>query len=110
MLNLIYYAQSSPNSPTGGHRPLTMALAVANLSIGRLLDIEALLSGQSVGAPSRVVITIYRGGLLNDSVAGYRDRFDINLQNGQWNITRAGRQFRCQRGRGHQNWSIGACS
>lgn len=99
-----------PLAQRTGTDPLTMALAIANPSAGRPLDIEVLPSGQSVEAPSQVMITIDQGGLLDDSVAGVRDRFDIAFQNGQWDITKAGRQFRCQQGRGHQDWSAELCS
>ena len=98
-----------PAAQRTGTDPLTMALAVVAPSAGRPLDIEVLPSG-SAEAPSRVIVTIDRSGLLDDSVAAFRDRFDFAAQDGQWAMVKAGRQFRCQPGRGHQDWSADLCS
>ncbi|MEM9949143.1 MAG: hypothetical protein AAF810_24175 [Cyanobacteria bacterium P01_D01_bin.36] len=92
-----------------GTDPLDMAMSVANVRTGAPVEIEALY-GPGVEAPSQAMITITEGGLLDDSVAGFRYRFDINNQAGQWVIARAGRQFRCQPGRGQQDWSAELCS
>ena len=99
-----------PATQRAGTDPLTMALAVVAPSTGRPLDIEVLPSGPSAEVPSRVIVTIDQSGLLDDSVAAFRDRFDIAAQDGQWAIVKAGRQFRCQPGRGHQDWSADLCS
>jgi hypothetical protein len=87
---------------------LQLAIANSNLRTGAPVDIE-LLSGPNVEAPDQVMVTVTAGGLLDDSVAGIRYRFDMQLQNGQWEIQRAGQQFRCQPGRGHQDWSDETC-
>ena len=92
-----------------GTNPIDMAMAVANVRVGAPVDVEVLY-GPGVESPTEAMVTITEGGLLDDSVAGFRYRFDIVNQNGQWTITRAGRQFRCQPGRGHQDWSIELCS
>ena len=92
-----------------GTNPIDMAMAVANVRVGAPVDVEVFY-GPGVESPTEAMVTITEGGLLDDSVAGFRYRFDIVNQNGQWTITRAGRQFRCQPGRGHQDWSIELCS
>lgn len=91
-----------------GSDPVSMALAIASSRTGAPLDIEVLPIGGRE-SPNRVIVTLDRGGFLDDSVAGDRHRFDMTLQNGQWTIQRAGRQFRCQRGRGQQDFSAELC-
>lgn len=92
-----------------GTDPVSMAIAVASPAVGAPLNLEVIpLDG--VESPSRVMVTLDRGGFLDDSVAGDRHRFDMSRQNGQWTITRAGRQIRCQQGRGHQDYSTALCS
>ena len=85
-----------------GTDPLDIAMTVAAVRTGAPVDIEVLY-GPGVESPNQAMVTITEGGLLDDSLAGLRYRFDIINQNGQWTITRAGRQFRCQQGRGHQD-------
>jgi hypothetical protein len=97
-----------PAADRVGADPFELAIANSNLRTGAPVDIE-LLSGPNVEAPDQVMVTVTAGGLLDDSVAGIRYRFDIELQNGQWEIQRAGQQFRCQPGRGHQDWSDDTC-
>lgn len=91
-----------------GVDPIALATNVSNIRVGAPVDIE-VLSGPGVESPSEVMITITQGGVLDDSVAEVRDRFDIRQQNGQWTIQRAGRQVRCQAGRGHQDFSAESC-
>ena len=99
-----------PAAQRTGTDPLTMALAVVAPNAGRPLDIEVLPNGPSAEVPSRVIVTIDQSGLLDDSVAAFRDRFDIAAQEGQWAVVTAGRQFCCQPGCGHQDWSADLCS
>ena len=91
-----------------GADPLALATKAANVRAGAPVDI-GVLSGPNVESPTQVMITITRGGILDDSVAEIRDRFDIQAQNGRWTIQRAGRQVRCQTGRGHQDFSAENC-
>jgi hypothetical protein len=67
---------------------------------------------QLVQSPDgQVVATVERVGLQDDSLSAIRYRFYIQRQaNGQWEIKKAGQQFRCQAGRGHQNWAETLCS
>jgi hypothetical protein len=97
-----------PAANRTGADPLQLAIANANLRAGAPVTIE-LLSGPNVESPDQVMVTVTAGGLLDDSLGGIRYRFDMELQNGQWEIQRAGQQFRCQPGRGHQDWSDDTC-
>ena len=101
------FGQISAENRTGGD-PVGMALAIAPLRAGSPANIE-VLPIDSVESPNRVMVTIEQTGFLDDSVAGSRHRFDMSLQNGQWTIQRAGRQFRCQLGRGQQDFATGLC-
>ena len=91
-----------------GQDPLAMALSIANVRPGAPVDIEVLYDQAEL--PSEAMVTITREGFLDDSVDGSRYRFDMEKQGEQWTITRAGRQFRCQPGRGQQDWAAGFCS
>lgn len=91
-----------------GTDPLAMAINLANVRPGGPVDIEVLYDQAEL--PSEAMVTITREGFLDDSVDGSRYRFDIIKQGEQWTITRAGRQFRCQPGRGQQNWAAAICS
>lgn len=99
--------QISAENRTGAD-PLALATNAAGIRAGAPVDIELLPSG-GVESPDQVMVTVTRGGILDDSVAEVRDRFDIQQQNGQWTIQRAGRQVRCQEGRGHQDFSAENC-
>lgn len=52
-------------------------------------------------------------GQQDDSVNGVRYRVELESQSGatgsQWQVTWIGQQFKCQSGRGHQNWSTALC-
>ncbi len=92
-----------------GADPLDLAIASANLRTGAPVDIE-VLTGSNVESPDQVMVTVTQGGVLDDSVAGIRYRFDIERQDDStWEIQKAGQQFRCQLGRGHQDWSDQLC-
>jgi hypothetical protein len=99
--------QIPPTERTGAD-PLALAIAAANLRTGAPADIE-LLPGANVESPDQVMVTVTAADILDDSVAGIRDRFDIERQGDQWTIQRAGRQVRCQPGRGHADWSDETC-
>lgn len=97
-----------PPAKRTGSDPLALAIDNANLNPGAPVDIE-MLTGENVESPDQVMVTVTAGGILDDSVAGMRYRFDIQQHDGQWTIGRAGLQFRCQPGRGHQTWSDESC-
>ena len=99
---------SIPAANRTGADPLELAISTANLRPAAPVDIE-LLSDPNVESPDQVMVTVTTGGLLDDSLAGIRYRFDMQRQNNQWTIQRAGRQYRCQPGRGHQDWSDETC-
>lgn len=98
-----------PLAQRSGTDPLALAMNNAAMRTAAPVNIE-MLTGAAVESPSQVIVTIDQSGVLDDSVAGIRHRFDIVQQTGQWQIQRAGRQVRCQQGRGHQGWSDTNCS
>lgn len=126
-----------PEDELTGTDPLVLAIAQANLRTGAPVKIE-MLSGPNLETPDQVMVTVTATGLLDDSVAGIRYRFDIkqqeadtdqeevdtkqeevdtdqeevntNQEEALWEIRRAGQQIRCHPGRGHQDWSDTPCS
>ncbi|MEL7067532.1 MAG: hypothetical protein AAGN15_02630 [Cyanobacteria bacterium J06581_3] len=90
-----------------GDDPLEMALAIASPRTGAPLTVE-VLPVDNIESPGRVIVTIEKGGFLDDSVAGSRHRFDMQLESEQWIIQRAGRQFRCRRGQ-QEGYFEGPC-
>ncbi|MEG3907305.1 hypothetical protein QT979_07330 [Microcoleus sp. w2-18bC1] len=65
----------------------------------------------SVEYPTRETAVIVHTviGLADDSVAGMRHRIELGLRENKWEIVWIGRQSKCQRNRGHQNWASGRC-
>ncbi len=49
-------------------------------------------------------------GLADDSLAGIRYRIELKLNQNRWEIVWVGQQYKCQPGRGHQDWSDVICS
>ena len=49
-------------------------------------------------------------GLADDSVRASRHRIELKRNQNQWEIIWVGRQFKCQPGRGQQEWSGIICS
>lgn len=66
----------------------------------------------SVAYPTRetavIVYTII--GLADDSVGGIRNRIELKRNQNKWEIVWVGEQYKCQLGRGHQDWSDRLCS
>ncbi|MGB3266596.1 MAG: peptidoglycan-binding domain-containing protein [Microcoleus sp.] len=56
------------------------------------------------------VILYTRIGLADDSARALRHRVELKRDQNQWEIIWVGRQFQCQPGRGHQEWSGIVCS
>ncbi|MBR8829763.1 MAG: hypothetical protein N5P05_001285 [Chroococcopsis gigantea SAG 12.99] len=64
-------------------------------------------------ANNQKIVFITRTGLKDDSVQAIRYRADFEPYGAdlkQWRLIWAGRQYRCQSGRGSQNWSSNLCS
>lgn len=49
-------------------------------------------------------------GLADDSTRALRRRIELKRNQNQWEIIWVGRQFKCQPGRGQQDWSAIICS
>ncbi len=61
---------------------------------------------------NRRVIFMIRSGFEDDSIQGIRYRADFEPYGAdvnQWRLIWAGRQYRCQSGRGSQDWSPNLC-
>ncbi|GAB1539781.1 hypothetical protein NUACC21_24480 [Scytonema sp. NUACC21] len=60
------------------------------------------------GDTSIIVHTIV--GLPDDSVRAIRRRIELKRTSNKWEIIWVGEQYKCQQGRGHQDWSGILCS
>ena len=57
-----------------------------------------------------MLVTLTQTGLADDSVNGMRYRLEFVPEGDQWRLDWAGRQVRCQAGRGAQDWTTDLCS
>ena len=72
-------------------------------------EISITYPREFVGAETAVILyTIL--GVADDSVNSIRDRIELKRNQNKWEIIWVGRQFKCQSGRGHQDWSGVLCS
>ncbi len=72
-------------------------------------EISVTYPGGFVGAQTAIILyTIL--GVADDSVNSIRDRIELKRSQNKWEIIWVGRQFKCQSGRGHQDWSGILCS
>ncbi|MGB3654245.1 MAG: hypothetical protein WBA41_23965 [Rivularia sp. (in: cyanobacteria)] len=62
--------------------------------------------------PNLTTVIITETGLLDDSVNGIRDRADFELSEADksWKMVWAGKQYKCQSGRGSQDFTKQLCS
>jgi Putative peptidoglycan binding domain len=76
---------------------------------GRSFEEISIIYGRD---PRSAVILWTREGLADDSVSGIRFRIELSrsLSQNQWSIVWVGRQFRCQAGRGQQDWAAALCA
>lgn len=56
-----------------------------------------------------VIVTLTKTGLLDDSVAGVRDRAEFTSHPEGWELIWVGRQQKCYSGRGNTDWSTELC-
>jgi hypothetical protein len=64
--------------------------------------------------PDKAVVILTQTGVADDSVNGFRYRLEMESTtpsptNPSWQTVWAGRQFKCQPSRGHQDWSTELC-
>jgi|GEM_PF-797403 len=64
--------------------------------------------GFTLAQTSVIVHTII--GIADDSVNAIRERIELKRNQNKWEIVWVGRQYKCQQGRGHQDWSGSLCS
>ena len=72
-------------------------------------DISVIYPGGFTQAQTAIIIhTVV--GLADDSVGGIRHRIELKRTSNKWEIVWVGRQYKCQSGRGHKDWSGSLCS
>ncbi len=116
-------AQSNPRSGFGTIKvqefissnriKVTIPKAVAVQLFSNLEEQEGRKSEDiSVAYPTRETAVIVHSivGLADDSVGGIRNRIELRRNQNKWEIVWVGRQYKCQLGRGHQDWSSSLCS
>ena len=92
---------------------VTIPKAVAVQLFSNLEEQEGRKSEDiSVAYPTRETAVIVHSivGLADDSVGGIRNRIELRRNQNKWEIVWVGRQYKCQLGRGHQDWSSSLCS
>jgi hypothetical protein len=62
-----------------------------------------------VESDQAAVVELTQTGLPDDSVEGQRYRLDFVPVGEQWQLDWAGQQWRCQEGRGSQDWTTELC-
>ncbi|PSR17777.1 hypothetical protein C8255_10780 [filamentous cyanobacterium CCP3] len=58
----------------------------------------------------QALVVLTQTGLADDSVNGMRYRLEFVPEGDQWRLDWAGRQVRCQQGRGSEDWTTDLCS
>ncbi len=58
----------------------------------------------------QMLVALTQTGLADDSVNGMRYRLEFVPEGDQWRLDWAGRQVRCQAGRGSEDWTTDLCS
>ena len=107
------YPMDGPHSTIFGNDPETVAM------LG-VVPLEALSDApenpevtteivESRG--DRRIVQITQSGLADDSVQGIRHWVELAPYGiDQWKVVWAGEQYRCQSGRGHEDWGVEPCS
>jgi WD40 repeat protein len=91
------------------------AIALAGLGLTEVADSEQLEQAVEVDtADNLTTVKITQTNLADDSVAGRRYLVEFAPYGEQtaqkWQLVWVGEQFKCQSGRGHQDWSAELCS
>ncbi len=89
-------------------------IALAALGLKERVESEQQEVEVIYPASNRAVVTITQTNLADDSLFGIRYRVEFapygSVADGQrWQVVWAGRQTRCRRDRGHQDWSTELC-
>jgi hypothetical protein len=89
--------------------PYQVAVKVAghfNDALTRTIE----MSVPQVEGSSTMTITVTDDGIADDSIRSMRHRIEmVRDESGMWNITRVGRSWRCQPGRGSQGFTTARC-
>jgi hypothetical protein len=102
-----------PLAQRTGPDPLALTDKYTHIADGAPPTIKQFGEPNATELNGEIIITIEKGGLMDDSVSAIRDRFAIQKKSAdQWEITKAGRQYWCDRGHsnGQLGWAGSVCS
>ncbi|NBC13265.1 MAG: hypothetical protein GVY09_07945 [Gammaproteobacteria bacterium] len=97
-----------PAGDTVGADPMALAQDLYGISEpveGNYSEAVELLSETA----DQQVVLFTQVGLPDDSVRARRHRLEFEPQGPRWQLTWAGRQVQCRRGRGHEDWGTALC-
>lgn len=89
--------------------PVEVALRAAGYATG---SPDGLLPDQVTlyqTAPEQVSVVLLLEGAEDDSVRDVENRIDLAAEEGLWRVEWAGARWRCQAGRGQQDWGTELC-
>ena len=114
-LNLTRFWSDQANNTLSfiGHDP--KLIAVAALGLNQKFESEKEEVELTYPQYNKAVVNISQTNLPDDSVFGIRYRVEFApyghiSDDKQWQVIWAGKQYRCQPNRGHQNWSTTLCN
>jgi hypothetical protein len=97
------------NSPDYQRSPMRLALEFAALEDPRAAR-SALVMSSSVEAPDAARVRLTEDGIADDSIRATRYELELSRDDaGAWRLDAAAFSQRCQRGRGHQDFSPEPC-
>jgi hypothetical protein len=100
--------ESRSEAQRSGSDPEAMAQAM----LGAQESVEGSYreSSEAEIGNERAVVVFLRENLADDSVQAIRTRLEFFRIDGPWQLEWAGEQYRCQEGRGQQDWSKDLCA
>lgn len=91
-----------------------MPMRIVARLLGEFSDIRSRyieMTAPTADGPDSITVIITNDGYLDDSVRGERFRYELKANaQGVWKFTSASKAWRCQRGRGDQNFTTVKCS
>jgi hypothetical protein len=102
-----------PLAQRTGPDPFALTDKYTHIADGAPPTIEQFGEPNTTELKGEIIVTVEKGDLMDDSVSAIRYRFAIQKKSaGQWEITKAGQQYRCDRGHsnGQFGWAASVCS
>ena len=89
-------------------------IALSALGLREKVENETEVVEATYPTENKAVVTITQTNLADDSVLGIRYRVEFApyasmSENQKWRVIWAGKQYKCQSNRGHQDWSTELC-